>query len=174
MKKEFGKFLLTEEELINIENMLNDALLVNDKERNKLKYIAPGSYNVHNYSVGKFNVVNFSFENKKLVNYLSNLVNQNPDKITTLHTMHYPQGSGIKAHKDGLATATLVIILYSSVEEGGEFYLNGEVRNDFKDRGDCMFYDGGSNIHEVKEIKKGSRMALVTWWNDNMPSTTII
>ena len=157
---------LTEEQLSHIEFLLENSFLLKSKERVKLKYTAPGVYDVRNHERGKVEIVNYSLENTEIIEYLSNLVGENPSKMTTLHTIKYGLGSGLKEHNDK-STATLVITLHSEVEEGGEFWLRGEHRTDFTERGDYLFYNGGTDLHEVTEIKKGWRMVLVAWWHEN-------
>lgn len=160
---------LTNEQLETIESLMKTSTLIREDERFKLKYYAPGVYDVRNHERGKVEIVNFSLDNPPLVNYLSDLVGEDPKNITTLHTIKYGLGSGLKEHNDK-STATLVITLHSEVEEGGEFWLRGEHRTDFTKRGDYLFYNGGTDLHEVTEIKKGWRMVLVAWWNSRKES----
>ena len=159
---------LTTEQLEHIEKLLDKSYLLNSKDRVKLKYTAPGVYDVRNHERGKVEIVNYSVNHteNEIVEYLSKLVDEDPLKMTTLHTIKYGLGSGLKEHNDK-STATLVITLHSEVEEGGEFWLRGEHRTDFTQRGDYLFYNGGTDLHEVTEIKKGWRMVLVAWWHQN-------
>jgi predicted 2-oxoglutarate/Fe(II)-dependent dioxygenase YbiX len=46
--------------------------------------------------------------------------------------------------------------------EGGDVYLENELQ-DFKKRGDVIFFNGGKQLHEVKEITKGKRKILSIW-----------
>jgi hypothetical protein len=155
----------------NIIYLLDSAVPASDSEVNKLKETAPGVYKNKDYIKSPFKIGNYSLDNIELKEYVSNLFNQNPDKITTIHRLKYFEGGATIPHLDR-ATYTFVLILDSDLKEGGEFYLKGKYRPDFKETRDYLVYNGGTDIHEVKEVKKGYRDVLVIWWFDETPKQT--
>lgn len=148
-----------------IKELLDSAIPSRNSEIEKLKETAPGVYKNKDYIKSPFKIGNYSLENIELKEYVSNMFNQNPDKITTIHRLKYFEGGATIPHLDR-ATFTFVLILESDLKEGGEFYLKGKYRPDFKETGDYLTYNGGTDIHEVKEVKKGYRDVLVIWWLD--------
>lgn len=162
----------TTENYSKIKKLLDVAIPSSDKEIDQLQYTARGLYKNIFSDSSPFQIWTYSLRNHELKIFLSNLFNQDPNNITTMHRLKYLEGGSSIRHLDK-ATCTFVLILDADLE-GGEFYLNDEYRDDFKETGDYLLYNGGSEYHEVKEVKKGYRDVFVVWWNDATKSTSLI
>lgn len=163
---------LTDEQYNSLISLLELAPLSSDEEFALLEDTAPGVFNSKNYVNGTFKLTSYSLNNPKLKEFFSSLTNQNPDKIVTMHRSRYSEGSRTKPHLDK-STYTLVIILDADLREGGEFYLRGRYMPEFKEKKDYLTYNGGGELHEVREIKKGFREVMVVWWYDKTPTSLI-
>lgn len=163
----------TTENYLKLKSLINRAIPSTKEEIQTLEYTARGLYKNIDNPTSPFQIWNYSLQNLELKEFLSNLFNQDPTKITTMHRLRYNRGGSSVPHKDK-ATYTFVLILDADLQEGGEFYLNGEYRDDFKETGDYLSYNGGTEIHEVKELKKGHRDVFVAWWYDDIKAKTTI
>lgn len=158
-----------------INKLLDTSLLSSEEEYLKVPETGPpGIYKTNKkYIYAPFEIVNYSLKNEELKNIVSELCNQDPDKITTIHRFRYFEGSKAVPHFDK-ASWTFVLIIDSNELEGGEFYLKEKYIDDFKEKGDYVMYNGGTDKHEVKEIKKGYRDVLVVWWNYDKNTKNLI
>ena len=161
------------ENYLKLKNLLDNAIPSSDKEIHQIKYTVPGLYRNIFSDNSPFKIWTYSLENKELKEFISNLFNQDPTKITSIHRLKYVKGGSAIRHVDR-ANCTFVLILDADLQEGGEFYLNDIHREDFKETGDYLLYDGGSEYHEVKEIKKGYRDVLVVFWVNGKLKKTLL
>ena len=162
----------TTENYSKIKRLLDDAIQSSKEEIDQLQYTARGLYKNIFSDSSPFKIWTYSLENHELKQFLSNLFNQDSNNITTMHRLKYLEGGSSIRHLDK-ATCTFVLILDADLE-GGEFYLNDEYRDDFKKTGDYLLYNGGSEYHEVKEVKKGYWDVFVAWWYDDTKTKTTL
>lgn len=160
---------LTNIQYNQLKNLIESAAVSNSNEHQQLSESAPGVYNTERYVGGKHKITYFSLDNTKLKKFFSELVDQDEKNIVTMHKIQYALKANTKAHHDK-ATFTLVIMLESIDLEGGEFYINGEF-TPFKEKREYITYNGGKDLHEVKEITKGKREVMVVWWYDKSKLT---
>lgn len=80
----------------------------------------------------------------------------------------YPEGKGLRHHKDESSTLTLVSNLNENYT-GGAFVLNKTARHELK-QGDVLVFNGGKLYHGVEPVISGTRYSLNLWTVPNSPS----
>lgn len=108
-------------------------------------------------------ITSYSLKNTELKNFVSEIFNQDPNSINTIHTSDYKTGDSVAPHYD-VSTFTVVIITEDKFK-GGEFYLKEEYQPQFKSNGDYITYHGKTSLHEVREVTEGIRQTLTFWFN---------
>lgn len=155
---------LTDIQYNKLKDLLSSAKISKDKEYEELKETAPGVYKTKGYVGGHHKMTYYSLDNTELKKFVSELVNQDENNIVTMHKIQYSPNAKTKAHYDK-STFTLVIMLESIELEGGEFYINNKFVP-FENKKEYITYNGGTDMHEVREIKNGYREVAVFWWFD--------
>lgn len=156
---------LSDSEYKKLIHLLDTATYPSDVELDTMKVRTPGVHRKIIHASGEYNMTPYSLKNNELKNFLSSLTNQDPNNIITIHKGYYGVGSKTIPHIDK-SSFTLVIMIDSDLKEGGDFYLKGQLISDFKLKGEYVYYNGGTDIHEVTEVKDGFREVLVVWWLD--------
>ena len=171
---EDNTFKISEEKLIELENLLSQTpVILNDEseyesEINEIYKLIPAlkphKKDSHllphigkNHSVIRYYVLT----NKKLNEYFKFLFNNNNLTLFVISEVTYTRGGFALPHLDPDSKMTYNIMLEDSFE-GGDVYLEGKLQ-DFKKRGDVVFFNGGNQIHNVEEITKGTRKILSIW-----------
>ena len=167
-------FKISEENLKTLESLLSTVsiILFDDiKYKDELNEIyklipalKPNTNDSHllphigkNHSVIRY----YTKKNKKLNNYFRFLFNNQNIELFVISEVTYTPGGFALPHKDPDSKMTYNVMLEDNFE-GGEVYLEG-VLQDFKKRGDVVFFDGGKQSHSVSEITKGKRKILSIW-----------
>ena len=108
-------------------------------------------------------LIHYSTRNEKLNEIINNLTSRDTSDIIALHTIESHPPSETKPHVDLRSTCTLNILLKDKFE-GGEFYLNGELYEGLRKKGDYIVYNGGKELHSVSPITSGVRKSLIVWY----------
>jgi len=162
---------LTNEELVELKNILSSTPSATDTELQLLKKRAPGVYHSDTFGKGEYGIEYYTLKHKPLNNFLFKITNYDSDYLTTLHKIHYIKGSKVTEHVD-YSDLTCVIMLENN-SEGGDFLFNKE-KIQFKETGEYLLYNGGETLHEVTEIISGNRDVLVIWYRNNTSNTKSI
>lgn len=171
---EDNTFKISEEKLIELENLLSQTPIILNNEpkyESDIKKIyklipalKPHKKDSHllphigkNHSVIRYYVLT----NKKLNNYFKFLFNNDNISLFVISEVTYTKGGFALPHLDPTSKTTYNIMLEDNFE-GGDVYLEGKLQ-DFKKRGDVIFFNGGKQTHSVEEITKGNRKILSIW-----------
>ncbi len=166
---------VTDTQYNQILKMLDSAIISTSDEHGTLKETAPGVYSTKGYASGVHSLDYYSLNNGDMKTFFSNLVNQKEENIVTMHRIKYSKGAKTNPHYDK-STFTLVIMMDTKNLKGGEFYINGKFIP-FSEKQEYITYNGGKDMHEVREITDGYREVMVVWWydeNDIKPNTNLI
>lgn len=139
-----------DKEIKQIYNLI-PALLPNSKETHLLPHIGKDGAQIRYYVL----------TNKKLNEHFKFLFNQPNARLFVISEVTYSEGGYALPHLDPDSKITYNIMLDDNFE-GGDVYLEGTLQ-DFKKRGDVVFFNGAKQLHEVKEITKGKRKILSIW-----------
>ena len=114
------------------------------------------------------NIIPYSIvKNKELVNFISDIVDQDPNSVMAIHKNIYFRGDKVLPHKDPSELSVLFIL--EDKYHGGEFFVDGKEKTSFKKNGDYVTYKGG--IHTSREITAGVRETLAVWYSKFSPPT---
>jgi predicted 2-oxoglutarate/Fe(II)-dependent dioxygenase YbiX len=108
-------------------------------------------------------LIHYSTRNEKLNKIINKLTGRDTTDIIALHTIESHPPSETKPHVDLRSTCTLNILLKDEFE-GGEFYLNEELYDGLRKKGDYIVYNGGKELHSVSTITSGVRKSLIVWY----------
>ena len=109
-------------------------------------------------------LVHYSTRNENLNKIISDITKRKTSDILSLHTIESLQNCETKPHVDTLSDLTLNILVNDEFE-GGEFYLNGELYDGMREKGDYVMYKGNEETHAVTIVKAGVRKTLVVWYH---------
>lgn len=167
-------FKINEKDLLTLEQLLEDTpIILNDDPRFdkeiKLIYklipaLLPNSKETHLLPhIGKegAQIRYYVLTNKKLNNHFRFLFKKPRASLFVISEVTYSEGGFALPHLDPDSKITYNIMLEDTFE-GGDVYLENQLQ-DFKKRGDVVFFNGGKQLHEVKEITKGKRKILSIW-----------
>ena len=167
-------FKISEENLVKLEELLKDTpIILSDEPQHKqelkeiyklIPALKPNTNDSHilphigkNYSVIRY----YTKKNKKLNDYFRFLFNNKNLELFVISEVTYVPGGFALQHKDPDSKMTYNVMLDDGFD-GGEVHLEG-VLQDFKKRGDVVFFDGGKKYHSVSKITKGKRKILSIW-----------
>jgi len=171
---EDNTFKISEEHLIQLENLLSQTpIILNDESEyeSEIKQIyklipalKPHTKDSHLLPhIGKTHSVirYYTKSNKKLNDYFKFLFGKKDIDLFVISEVTYTAGGFALPHKDPDSKMTYNIMLEDDFE-GGDVYLEEKLQ-DFKKRGDVVFFNGGAQFHSVSEITKGKRKILSIW-----------
>lgn len=103
----------------------------------------------------------YSLTNTELKEFVSNIIGQDSNKVSAIHTLTYYEGDFAANHTDP-SDYTFTVILEDNFD-GGEYYFKGK-EHPMKRNGDYVTHRGKVDFHEVKKVTRGTRKCLVVWW----------
>jgi hypothetical protein len=170
---------LSIEELSFLKSELDKTNILNEEE---LAYIKKAHdtmyYTTHNIKVDG-NVLHtkscwfYSLKNTKLNNFLCEKFNEPLNNLYSMHRLCYGVGGKCEKHMDRFTTHKTVSIILSDKFNGGDMYIN-DIRVEMNSDGDYISFNGGEDVHEVKEITKGERDVLVIWFSKKNSKFSLI
>lgn len=110
------------------------------------------------------NLIHYSLKNEKLNKIISDITKRKTSDIISLHTIESLPPSETLNHVDEYSVLTLNVLLEDDFE-GGAFYLNGELYNGMKKKGDYVLYAGNKEYHAVRTVTSGIRKTLILWYH---------
>ena len=114
------------------------------------------------------NIIPYSIvKNKELVNFISDIVDQDPNSVMAMHKNTYFRGNKVLPHKDPSEMSVLFIL--EDAYHGGEFFIDGKEKTSFKKKGDYVTYR--RSIHTSREITAGVRETFAVWYSKFSPPT---
>ena len=159
---------ISDKQLLKLKKLLSETPLANLDELEQIRLHAPGVFHSEKaYDENAFFVTRYSLHYKPINDFLAKLTNWDAKHMTTLHHIHYIEGSKAREHVD--ASDLTCVIMMDNQSEGGEFLFNKKPMR-FQDPGEYMIYKG-SSLHEVKPLTSGIRDVLVVWYRKNVDNT---
>jgi len=161
---------LTNEEFEILLNELNNTPTMDEEEIKFIKSAHPQLYytseNKRDNGVSLYTDRSFiySLKNEKLKKILCDKFNEDIQNVYSIHKLIYGIGGHAKKHKDRFTTHKTVSIILSDNFKGGEMYINEQLV-EMNELGNYIVFDGGRDLHEVKEIIEGEREVLVIWFS---------
>lgn len=119
-------------------------------------------------------------KNIKLVNLVNSITGYPLANINSFFHVRYNTGDCVPLHRDrsnfdvvsNPANSVSFSFLLNMCEEGGEFILDGKIL-DFNIPGQYVSFNGQVLFHEIKQIKKGTRDALVVWYSPKVTKSIL-
>lgn len=170
---------LSNEEFIFLLNQLENTHILNDEELDYIKSAHPQLYyttqNKRENGVSLYTDKGwvYSLNNQNLNEFISKKFNEPVQNIYTIHRLIYGIGGLAKKHRDRFTTHKTVSILLSDNFIGGDMYINDN-KVEMNSIGDYVCFNGGKDLHEVKEVISGIRDVLVIWFSKKLAKFSLI
>jgi hypothetical protein len=170
---------LTPDEFFHLKTELEITPLMTDEELYFIKSAHPQLYystiGKHDQGVSLIteNTFIFSLKNETLNKFICEKFDEPLENLYMIHRLIYGVGGHGKRHKDRFTTHKTVSIILSDKFEGGEMFINDK-QIELNKKGDYVCFNGGTDWHEIKEIKKGHRDVLIVWFSKKQSKFSLI
>ena len=164
---------LKDKQFTELKRLLSNVELPTHEEYRHYEKADPNVVSQEAWSMtGGLKPQSISIENNpELTLWLESYTNRSRDTIGSIHIMDYPTNSALKAHYDPKSKTTFVFLL-ETPEEGGKTIMENRVLD--LQEGQVLEYDGTKVFHGVEEVTKGTRKALIIWYNEESDKISLI
>ena len=170
----------TDEEFNFLMLELENTAIMTDNDISYIKSVHPSLYNASinlktdtNTILFTESCIIYNLQNKKLNQFLCNKFEEPIENLYEIHRLIYGTGGHAKKHRDKSTTFKTISIVLSDDFTGGDMYLNDEFVP-LNKCGEYVKFNGGKDLHEVKEVTSGNREVLVVWFSKNKSKPTLI
>ena len=169
----------SKEEFTFLINELKNTHILTESELGYVKSAHPQLYyttkNDRNMGVSLYTdeAYLYSLNNTILNEFICKKFNEPIENLYMVHRLIYGKGGRALKHKDRFTTHKTVSIVLSDNFEGGDMYINDK-RVELNSSGDYLCFNGGKDVHEVKEVISGYRDVLIIWFSKKQSKFNII